>query len=394
MLARQKVSQASPILRELGVDAWLTFVRETSVTPDPVLELLLGKDVTWQSAFLVSAGGRATAIVGSLDAASVTETGAWPEVVPYVESVKPPLLAWLGEVKPRTLAINWSDDSEIADGLTHGMFRKLTGYLEGTPHAGTLVSAEGIVSALRERKTDDEIRRMREAIDITLRLYDEVGRFLAPGQTEAEVASFLRRRLHQLGLEPAWAEEHCPSVFAGPDTAGAHFGPTERRIERGHIVNMDFGVKVEGYCSDLQRTWYVLREGETEAPPEVQRGFDVLLASIRNSFEAIRPGRTGREIDTIARSTITDAGYPEYPHALGHQVGRHAHDGAGLLAPPWERYGRRPDLPLQVGQVYTLEPRLPVPGHGVVTIEEEIRVTETGAEWLSAPQTELLLVPA
>jgi len=392
MLSCQKVSQASSILRDLGLDAWLTFVRETSVTPDPILELILEKDVTWQSAFLVSASGRATAIVGSLDAASVKDSGAWPEVVPYVQSVQPPLLAWLDEVRPRTLAINWSDDSEIADGLTHGMFRKLSGYLAGTPHAASLVSAERVISALREQKTDEELRRMREAVAVTLRLYDDVARFLAPGQTEAEVASFLRRRMIDLAVEPAWAEEHCPSVFSGPDTAGAHYGPTERRIERGHIVNMDFGVKIEGYCSDLQRTFYVRREGETRAPAEVQRGFDVLLASIQRSFAAIRPGCTGREIDAVARDTITGAGYPEYPHALGHQVGRHAHDGAGLLAPPWERYGRRPDLPLQVGQVYTIEPRLPVPDHGVVTIEEEILVTDTGAEWLSTPQTELILV--
>jgi len=393
MLAREKVSQAAAILRELGLDAWLTFVRETSVTPDPILELVLEKDVTWQSAFLVSASGRTTAIVGSLDAAAVTDVGAWDEVLPYVESVKPPLLAWLEAERPRALAVNYSDDSEIADGLSHGMFRKLTAYLAGTPFAGTLVSAEGVISALRERKTADEVRRMREAIRITLDLYDQVARFLAPGQTEAQVAAFLTERRQAAGVPPAWSQEHCPSVFAGPDTAGAHYGPTGRTLLRGHIVNMDFGVKFEGYCSDLQRVFYLLREGEAVAPPEVQRGFDTLLRSIQRSFAAVRPGRTGREIDAIARTTITDAGYPEYPHALGHQVGRHAHDGAGLLAPPWERYGKRPDLPIQVGQVYTLEPRLPVAGHGVVTIEEEILVTETGAEWLSAPQTELLLIP-
>lgn len=392
MLAREKVSQAAAILRELGYGAWLTFVRETSVTPDPILELVLGKDVTWASAFLVSASGRTTAIVGSLDAAAITDTGAWSEVLPYVESVRPPLLAWLDAEAPATLAINFSDDSEIADGLSHGLFRKLTGYLEGTRHASRLVSAERVISALRERKTDDELRRMREAIRVTLQLYDEVARFLCAGQTEAEVASFLRRRMFALGVPPAWAEEHCPAVFSGPDTAGAHYGPTERRLERGHIVNMDFGVKVEGYCSDLQRTFYLLREGETCAPPEVQRGFDVLLTSIQRAFAAVRPGVPGRDLDAIARTTITDAGYPEYPHALGHQVGRHAHDGAGLLAPPWERYGRRPDLLLQAGQVYTLEPRLPVPGHGVVTMEEEILVTEAGAEWLSTPQTELILI--
>lgn len=392
-LERQKVRQSAAILGELGLETWLTFVRETSVTGDPALEVILGKDVTWASAFLVSKE-KSAAIVGSLDASSVKDAGAFDEVVEYVESIKPDLLAWLEEVDPKSIAINYSEDSEIADGLSHGMFLRLSTYLRGTRFADRLCSSERLVAALRERKTPAEVTLMREAIRHTLEIYDEVHHFLKPGQTEIEVARFMAARAAARGLSMAWAEEHCPSVFTGPDTAGAHYGPTERRIERGHIVNMDFGLRYEGYCSDLQRTFYILREGETAAqiPAAVRHGFDTLLASIQRSFDAIRPGVPGKEIDAIARGVIVDAGYDEYPHALGHQVGRHAHDGAGLLAPQWERYGSRPDYPIEVGQVYTIEPRLMVPGHGVVTIEEEILVGADGAEWLSAPQRELLIV--
>jgi Xaa-Pro aminopeptidase len=395
-LEKQKVGQAAEILTEFSLDAWLTFVRETSVTGDPALEVILGKDVTWASAFLVSAGDRAdsTAIVGSLDASAVRDVGAFDEVVEYVESIKPDLLAWLERVDPKHIAINYSEDSEIADGLSHGMFLRLSNYLKGTRFADRLCSSERLVAALRERKTATEIVLMKEAIRHTLEIYDEVHRFLKPGQSEIEVARFMSARAAERGLEMAWAAEHCPSVFTGPDTAGAHYGPTDRRIERGHILNMDFGVRYKGYCSDLQRTFYVLREGEDAGsiPGAVQHGFDTLLTSIQRAFDAIRPGALGKEIDAIARGVIVDAGYDEYPHALGHQVGRHAHDGAGLLAPPWERYGKRSILPIEIGQVYTIEPRLMVPGHGVVTMEEEILVGADGAEWLSKPQKELLLV--
>ena len=103
----------------------------------------------------------------------------------------------------------------------------------------------------------------------------------------------------------------------------------------------------------------------------------------------MRPGKTGVDIDSVARQYILANGYESFPHALGHQVGRFAHDGTALLGPLWEKYGRKPQLPLEEGMVFTLEPRLKVPAHGIVTIEEMVVVTSQGAEFLSEPQNEL-----
>jgi len=190
----------------------------------------------------------------------------------------------------------------------------------------------------------------------------------------------------------AWDEEHCPAVFTGPDSAGAHSGPTGRVIEKGHVINMDFGIKLNGYCSDLQRTWYVLRDGETEPPAEVQRGFQVIVDSIQMASDAIKPGKKGWEIDEVARSFIVENGYEEYPHGLGHQVGRVAHDGGALLGPKWERYGNIPYLEIEENNIFTIEPRLPIKDHGIATIEEIIVVTKDGCEYLSNPQKEIYLI--
>ena len=103
-------------------------------------------------------------------------------------------------------------------------------------------------------------------------------------------------------------------------------------------------------------------------------------------------GSLGKDVDAVARGHIVDQGFDEYPHALGHQIGRQAHDGAGLLCPEWERYGKKPYAVVEEGQCYTLEPRALVPGHGVATIEEIVVVTADGVRYLSDPQTEIWLV--
>jgi Xaa-Pro aminopeptidase len=391
-LIQEKVAQAIGLLRELDIPCWLTFVRETQINGDPVLPFLAQAHLTWHSAFIVTSGGDTHAIVGRYDRQMVEETGAYREVEAFVEGIKAPLLQYLQKLNPTAIAINYSRDSEICDGLTHGMYITLVDYLKEIGFDSRLVSAEPLLSALRQRKTPTELARMKDAIRVTEEIFAKVGGFLAPGKTERDVADFVRSEVERAGVGYGWEPSTCPAVFTGPDTAEAHYGPTGRPIERGHIINMDFGVKVDGYCSDLQRTWYVLRDGETTAPPEVRHGFDTIVRAVEEARRTMRPGVPGLDVDTVARRIIVDAGFQEFPHALGHQVGRFSHDGTALLGPAWEKYAHKPHFPIEQGMVFTLEPRLTVPGFGIATVEEMVVVTESGAEFLSTPQQELILV--
>jgi Xaa-Pro aminopeptidase len=392
-LEQEKMAQAADILRQLEIDLWLTFVRETEVTRDPSLDMILGAGCTWQSAFIVTASGETIALVGSLDKAGIESTGLYAELTGYVKGIDEELIKVLERLDPNKIAINYSLDTPVADGLTHGMYLKLMDYLKDTPYADRLVSAEPVIAALRGRKSATELQLIEGAIAETVTIFDKLGAWLRPGVTEKEAAAFVIAERKKTGLPPAWDEEHCPAIFTGPDSAGAHAGPTDRPAEPGHVLNIDFGVRKHGYCSDLQRTWYFLREGEDGAPDEVLRGFQTVLDAVTRAAEYLKPGVPGWEVDDRARSHITAAGYEEYPHALGHQVGRVAHDGGGLLCPRWERYGQLPYLEVEEGQVYTLEPRLPIPDHGVATIEEIVVVTADGCRWLSPRQTGIWLVP-
>jgi Xaa-Pro aminopeptidase len=390
-LVQEKVQQAIGILKELDIDLWLTFVRETSAGGDPVLPLIYGLDLTWQSALILTKSGERIAIVGRLEAEAARRTGAYDTIIHYDQSIQPELIRVLERLNPNCIAINYSVNDVHADGLSYGMYQLLCKYLEGTPYFSKLETAEKVHSALRGRKTPQEIERIRAAIRTTFAIFHRTFETIKIGMTEKEVSDFMHSQLEGSGVQPAWELINCPTVNAGPDSSIGHVGPTELKISPGHIVHFDFGVLQDDYCSDIQRVVYFLRPDEKAPPPEVLQGFNTVREAIQRAFDAMKPGVTGKYIDQIARQTIINAGYPEFPYGTGHQVGRVVHDGAGMLGPEWERYGDTPNYPLETGQVYTIEPGLAVTGFGYIGIEEDVLVTESGAEYLGDPQTELII---
>jgi len=392
-LIQEKVNQAIEILKEQQTDMWLTFVRETSGVRDPALDLLIGNnDLTWPSALIITRKGEKIAIIGNLEKDALQRLQVFDEILGYDTAVSELLRTTITRLNPDRIAVNTSRNNVHADGLTHAMYEFLKEYLAGTPYADRLVSAEPIINAMRGRKTETELARIRKAVEITDEIFKKTYDFIKVGMTEIEVGEYMHKLANEYGVGLAWPAENCPAVNSGPNKVVGHNGPTEIRIERGHIIHFDFGVKYEDYCSDIQHVCYVLREGETEAPVEIQRGFITLRTAVEKSREAMRVGVTGNSIDTISREIVTDSGYPEYPYALGHQLGRVAHDGGALLGPLWEKYGDSPNQKLEVGQVYTLEPGLAVPGYGYLGLEEDVVMTEKGAEYISEPQREIILL--
>lgn len=391
-LIREKVRQAIAILNEKGIDAWLTFVRETEQTPDPVLDLILDLNLTWISALILTAKGDRIAIVGRFDRENVAALGVWDPVIGYDESIREPLVETLQRLNPREIAINYSENDPAADGLSHGVWCLLHRMLSGTPFVSRLISAEDVIGALRGRKTPMEIEAIRRAVATTEALFEEIGAFLRLGRSEREIQAFVHERMRAMGVEPAWDPDYCPIVAIGPDAPIGHAMPGDRRVAPGVLVHVDLGIRQDGFCSDMQRVWYVLREGEEAPPLEVQRAFQAVRAAILAGFQALHPGVQGWEVDAAARRTLTQQGYPEYLHALGHHIGRTVHDGATILGPRWERYGQTPYGVVEVGNVFTLELGVKVPGYGYIGLEEDVQVTPQGAEWISHPQAELWVI--
>ncbi|TFG98736.1 MAG: aminopeptidase P family protein, partial [Calditrichales bacterium] len=170
-MIKEKIQQAFNILKEENIDCWLTFVRETSTTPDPATDIIVGTGVTWQSAFILTADGQATAIVGSLDKPNQESYGYYPEIIGYLKSIEEDLMKTLQRINPNKIAINYSINSPTADGLTHGMFLQLNAYLAGTRFADRLVSSEPLLNKLRGRKSSAEIAKVGKAIDLTITMF-------------------------------------------------------------------------------------------------------------------------------------------------------------------------------------------------------------------------------
>ena len=279
----------------------------------------------------------------------------------------------------QTVALNYDRDDNTADGLSHGLYRRLQDLLPERE----FVSAGDIVRGVRGLKSETELERVRRAAETTEELLQTATSTWDPDTTEAAFASFVHDRLQERDLGTAWAWDYCPTVHMGGDSEVGHTMPGEHTLSEGELLHVDFGVRRDDYAADIQRLWV---RGEPSAA--LRSVFRDVRAAIDAGHERLEPGVVGHEVDTAARAELTDRGHPPFQHAFGHQVGRVAHDGGTLLAPEWERYGEAPRGEVRAGEIYTMELGVDTEW-GYVGQEEMVRVTETGTEWVVAPQTRL-----
>lgn len=388
----QKLEQALGILNELDVDAWLTFVRESADSGESVLDIIVGHHFVWPTAFILTKDGRRIAVCGKHDDAPLRADGFWTDVRTYVQGIGETLVAALDEINPSRVAINYSLDDPKADGLSHGMYELLLTHLSDRPFGDRFISAGDIISKLRTRKTATEVARIKKAIATTDEIFDVARAAIRVGQTERRLAQVMHAEVAKRGLGYAWNPAGCPIVSTGPDSPIGHAEPSDLKVEPGHVVHIDFGVKQNEFCSDIQRCWYVPRDGETEPPDKVCRAFGTVVTAIQAAATKVRPGVAHWEVDAAARQVVVDAGYPEYQHATGHHVGRVAHDGGGILGPRWERYGQLPYQKIEPGNVFAVELGIADTGAGYIGLEEMVLVTVDGCAFLTTPQTELEVV--
>ena len=381
-LGALKLAQAQSLLREHDLDAWLTVVRESAERPDPNLRFFTDLDFTWSTFFLVTPSWSA-ALVATFDAPDLVALGLFDEVATYKEGPRAALLQLLDRTHPTRIGINVSEDDALADGITAGLRAQLERMLAETAYASRITSAAPLLTELRSVKLPEERARVQRAVDETEAMFDRVRERLRIGMKAREVAALFQAEADEARVPTAWPRHHCPTVTVGARAPVGHVGPGDEPIAPGTVVHVDFGIARDGYCSDLQRLWYVAAKGSSEAPEPVRRAYAAIVEAIDQAARGLTPGRPGWEVDRDARDLLVKGGYPEYAHALGHHLGRAVHDGGGVLGPRWERYGKEPYEPVREGSIFTLEPSVYVPDHGMIALEEDVAVTEKGGVFLS-----------
>ena len=240
-----------------------------------------------------------------------------------------------------------------------------------------LKGSSGWVETLRMRKTPEEIERIRRAAQIGDEAFAELLPTIKSGLTEQEIALRLEFLMREKG---ASAMSFAPIVGSGPQSALPHARPGDRILSYGDFEVFDFGCVWNGYCSDMTRTIVI---GE----PEEQHLliYDLVLKAQMEALRAVAPGRTGAEIDAIAREIISEAGYGDYfGHGLGHSLGLEVHENP--------RLSKVDNTVLEPGMSVTVEPGVYLPGFGGVRIEDLVVVTEDGHEVLTSTFKELYVV--
>ncbi|WP_312117431.1 M24 family metallopeptidase [Brevibacillus reuszeri] len=387
IINQQKMEQAVQYLQDGDIDLWLILTSEGS---DPCLPLVTGVKSVGPAAFIIGKDGQKYAMCSSIDAQDIEESGLFDQVLKYSTELGQTLQALVRQLQPKTIALNYSRKENLADGLTTGRYRWLCDVLKDC-FTGQFVSSESFLEKLRSIKTALEVERIKQAIFITQDIYEEVFAQLKVGLSEIEIGQLFVRAMEK--REVVNGVDRTLSMPIVMKERIAHRPPGEAIVEPGDLVIMDFSVDYEGYVSDIARTVYFLKPGEIEAPAHIQAAFEAAHAAITAAGNTLKPGVQGFEVDLVARNLLLDRGMPEITHATGHQIGRDVHDGGALLGPRWERYGNAPYGVIKAGMVFTLEPTI-LPENGpTFIVEENVLVTETGIEYLTVRQDELILIP-
>ncbi len=250
-----------------------------------------------------------------------------------------------------------------AEHMTLKRNRELTRKLGAEP-----TPIENLVARLRVVKRPDEVELLREAARITDEAFAAILDFIREGISEVEVALELERSMVLAGADSAAFDI---IVASGRRGAMPHGTASQKNLAAGELVTMDFGARYRGYHADMTRTVAI---GEVGA--EERRLYDAVLEAQERGVAAVAPGRTGREVDAVARDYLAEQGLAkEFPHSLGH--------GTGLQIHEEPRLSQRSDDTLQPGMIVTIEPGVYVLGFTGLRIEDLVLVTEDGHEVLS-----------
>jgi len=387
-IAKEKLNQAVKLMKEKKIDTWLILTREGT---DLNVPLLLGVRSVHQAAIFINQNGKHVAITSESDRGNYQQSELYLNVIAYQGSLKETFLDYFGKLSPQKMALNISENDYLCDGLTMGQYLWLEECIGKEKIQEIELPSEELLMQLRSEKSATEIEILKKAISLTDEIYKEVIDQIQCGMTEIEIGDLFVNSMKSRSVTNGLGGAFDPPMVCIVRKGLAHRKPANYKTIPGDVVIIDFSLDYHNYKSDIARTLYFLKPGESQAPQSIRQAFNTVIESINETISFIEIGKKGWEVDEVARSIIEKDNYPTIRHAVGHQIGRETHDGGTIIGP--QRKPKRLSVEgyIKQGEVYAIEPTV-IQDNGLpcVLVEENILIKETGAEVLSNRQMELI----
>lgn len=385
-------------LKEANVDCWLVICRENN--NDPLADHIGGENAGGTAVFLFYNGDdgfHSKVFSPSGEATALDELDIHDEVVSVARGTSSIKMAadFVKNQNFKTIAVNSSGSNSTADGLSFTQRKELEAELG--EDANKLVSSTGVVYNWLSIKLPEEVKILTKAAELTAQFQIEAYKQVIPGKsTDADIAKFLKKKMTEYGVKDGWAPDQNPNVNSGPDRGHSH--ATNKIIMPGDVIQIDFGIKLyDRWVSDIQRFAYVLKEGETEAPKEIQFYWESAKAGNRAALAAMKPGIKGVDVDRAQRVLMEKAKSEYVMWSTGHPVGYVAHDvGPNLGGSQASHIRPASEKELKEGMTFAFDGfhawKRADGTEKTISVEEMAVVTKDGARYLIEPQEELILI--
>lgn len=387
-----RIQRAIAALKEQDIDLWLTVGRETHLLGEPAFLFFLPSEMGHLSALALFKTGENILLTTGLYIEEMQTYGGHEENILYKDwnDFDCKLAELVARVpKNGRIALNFSDGDTSADGLSLTQYRRLQRIFRSAGFEGELVSSHILMKRARAQKSPEEVAGIEHTVLQAMQAFEEARQFIRSGVSGRDIQAWFQNWVDSRRYGYSWEKTGNPYCSIGARSSYYCVRPpVDVFAQPGDLINVDFGLRINGFASDNQRSYYVLRPGETQAPEELQRAFEAVQAAERAAVAAMRPGVDTCVLGQAASDVFERLGYPRVS-GLGHELGTFAHEGGIGCGGIGFRTGL--DTTLEEGMTFTMEPAILTP-YGRLCQEEVVTVTHDGGRMLSTPQKEIWLV--
>lgn len=393
LIRRQRLERGILAMQQQDVDMWIALGKDLQHKGEPMLNYLLTFEMGGPVALILTKDGESTVINAPLEIEELESMNLFTNVVANTEGyngIKEIVVQAINNKNPKKIALNYSEKDVTSDGLSYTCWKVLQEAFDQAAYKGEIISSQMLMKYLRANRSSEEVCAIKRAVQASMNIYEKARPQMHLGMSGMEIQKLFQSLADEENYGYSWPKYGNPFNSIGTKSSYLCKRPSEDVvIEPGDVVNVDFGIIVNGVSSDNQRTFYALRLGEDQVPEEVQRAFETIGNVNQALCDHMKAGVKSGDLLQYANEVFEKYGYPARQGGFGHEIGYYAHDG--VLSPGTSKCEPEIDATLLEGMTFTLEPAI-ITSMGRVCREEVVAVGKERGEFLSTLQKEIWLI--